>query len=204
MAPDIYGGAGSCGIYRKNPGDIIISYIGQMHIYKGIALFVQAAIDCVLKRQDAFFYLAGDYSYQNPFAQELVKKVRDLGLDNRIIFLGYIHDPEVLLRESDIHCAPSLFGEPLGNVVLEAKAAGVPSVVFPDGGLPEMIEHKVDGFICSDKTLQALKEGLSFFLNNKDARDAAKKNVLNSLKRFDKQILVKKWIEVFQDTTEKD
>ena len=187
-------------IYRKSQDEIIISYVGQMHVYKGIDLFVQAAIDYVLERRDIVFYLAGDYTYENPFAEGQINKVKNLGLEDRVIFLGYIRDPGSLLRESDIHCAPSLCDEPLGNVVLEAKAAGIPSVVFPDGGLPEMIEHKVDGFTCSSKTLHSLKEGISFFLNNKEIRDSAKKNAKNSLNRFHKQILAEKWIKVFRET----
>jgi glycosyltransferase involved in cell wall biosynthesis len=47
---------------------------------------------------------------------------------------------------------------------MEAKVAGTPSVVFPSGGLPEMVRHQVDGFICRDKTVDALVEGLRWCL----------------------------------------
>lgn len=186
----------SAGVYRKHGQDTVITYIGQMHEYKGVGLFVEAAIDYIQNRQDVVFFLAGDYTYRNQFALNQIRKVKDLNLDNRIIFLGYVNDPLLLLRDSDIHCAPSFCEEALGNVVLEAKACGVPSVVFPDGGLPEMIRHKVDGFICRDKTKEALKEGISFFLDNSQALDSAKQQARISRDNFDGRTISKQWLKL--------
>ncbi len=187
-------------IYRKDRKQIIITYVGQIHKYKGVGLFIEAAIGYVCQNADLTFYLAGECVDENPFGRNQLKRIKDLGLAGRIIFLGYVKDPQALLCESDIHCAPSLCNEPLGNVVLEAKAAGIPSVIFPDGGLPEMIEHKIDGFICRDKTLPALKEGISFFVDNKDNLANAKIKAIESLSKFDRQVLTDKWLDALWKT----
>lgn len=189
--------------YRQSQQQNIITYLGQIHAYKGVGLFVQAAIDYCLERPDVTFYLAGEYVDENQFGRSQFEKIRQLGLGDRVVFLGYVEDTGLLLHESDIHCVPTLGDEALGNVVLEAKAAGIPSVIFSSGGLPEMVEHKVDGFICRDKTLPALKEGIAFFLNNKEALDNAKKKAKESLKRFDRQVLIDKWVRVFWKTIKK-
>lgn len=55
---------------------------------------------------------------------------RDRILHSRVIFLGHIENIPELLRGREVLIAPSLVEEGLGLVVMEAKAAGFPSIVF--------------------------------------------------------------------------
>lgn len=142
-----------------------VFYMGQINQEKGVGLLIEAAITICLERKDVRFLIAGDYSWKNEFAKELMGQIEKCGLSQRIEFLGYIHAIPEILRQSTLHVCPSISEEPLGNVVVEAKKAGIPSVIFKSGGLPELITHLQDGYICTNKTIDALAEGINYFLD---------------------------------------
>lgn len=143
-----------------------VLYMGQLSEEKGVGLLVSTAIKLCAEREDLRFLIAGDYTWQNPFAEELIERVAKLKLSERIQFLGYVENIPALLAQADVHPCPSVCAEALGNVVLEAKKAGVPSVVFPSGGLPELVvEQGNDGFVCDARTADSLEEGLRHYLD---------------------------------------
>lgn len=145
---------------------LTVSYIGQITEKKGVDRLVAVALRLCREREDVRFLLAGDYSWKNPFAEELIRAVAAADLTDRIRFLGYVDDVYGLLSATDVLCVPSVWEEPLGNVVQEAKLAGVPSVVFPSGGLPELVvEDGVDGVVCSDNSVEALYVGVTHYLD---------------------------------------
>lgn len=176
----------------------VISYLGQISAHKGVHLFIEAASDIARLRDDVVFLAAGNYLWPKGYGESLIARVKSGGLGKRIVFPGFLDHPEKLLDRTDILCVPSICGEPLGNVVLEAKAAGVPAVVFPDGGLPEMIEHGVDGYVCRDKTPDALKEGILFFLEVEERLVSAKKKAKDSLCRFDRDNITDEWLSTLK------
>ena len=146
------------------PGRTVV-YLGQIKIDKGVDLLVEAAERLCRESNDVRFLLAGDYSYKNPFAERLVAHVEASGLADRIRFLGHVEDVTGLLALADVHVAPSVWEEPLSNVVGEAKEASVPSVVFPSGGLPELaVQHGLDAYVCPEKTVEALTKGLLHYV----------------------------------------
>lgn len=76
----------------------------------------------------------------------LRQKAVELGLDERVHFLGFQSDIRPALAASDVFVLPSLH-EGLPNVVLEALAAGLPTVATAIAGTPEIIEDGVNGFL---------------------------------------------------------
>lgn len=140
-------------------------YIGQIIKDKGVDLLIESMISICKKRDDVRLLIAGDYSWNNSFASELIESVKKAGLFKRIEFLGYVEAIQQLLDKSDVHISPSICEEGLGNVVVEAKQAGIPSIVFPSGGLPELISHEVNGYVCAADTVDALINGIEYFLN---------------------------------------
>ena len=120
-------------------------------------------------------------------------------LAGRVTFLGFRDDVADLMAGSAVHCCPSLpeIREGFANVVLEAKHAGVPSVVAPTGSLVEMVEHKVDGWITRDATPDALAEGLAYFLRDVDARAQASLAASRSSERFGVEPFTRGWLNFF-------
>jgi glycosyltransferase involved in cell wall biosynthesis len=131
----------------------------------------------------------------------LGKRVEVMGNQQRILFLGHVDDVNTTYSQADIHVCPSVTTEALPHVVLEAKQCGKPSVVFPTGGIPELIEHEVDGYVCRAKTAEALAEGIRFFLNDPEKLRLAGEAARRSLEeKFGEQRFRRAWAEVFAES----
>ena len=97
------------------------------------------------ERGKAFeLWIAGD----GPERGRLERLAAELGVADRVRFLGEVPDAHELLAEAHIlaHAARS---EGLSNAILEAMAEGVPVVATPVGATPELIEHEVSGLLTA-------------------------------------------------------
>ena len=77
----------------------------------------------------------------------ICKQVKELGLKEKVLFLGKQDNLEELYSISDIKLLLSE-KESFGLVALEAMACGVPSIGTNVGGIPEVIEDGYNGYIC--------------------------------------------------------
>lgn len=143
-------------------------YVGQITQQKGVDLLVDAAITYCRQNRDCRFLLAGDYSWNNPLAEDLLRRVALAGYSDRIRLLGYVNAIDTLLETADVHVCPSVGSEALGNVVMEAKTHGKPSIIFPTGGLAELVTDGVDGHVCKELTSAALVEAFASYLADPD------------------------------------
>lgn len=180
------------------------TYFGQLTQKKGVDRLFECALEVCRSRSDVRFVFAGDYLWQNTFATDLIRRAEESGLSDRILFPGFVEDIPGLLAGSDVHVCPSVWEEPLGNVVVEAKLAGIPSIVFPSGGLPELVSHGVDGFICASKTHEALRDGLLHYLDaGSDYRKRSGREARNSLERLGitRQKFTAAWRNVYDEAS---
>jgi glycosyltransferase involved in cell wall biosynthesis len=86
--------------------------------------------------------------------------------DLPVFHVGHLHDDESLVAlysAADVFVAPSL-QDNLPNTVLEANACGLPSVAFDIGGMADLIEHRVSGWLAAAGDAAALAEGLAHAL----------------------------------------
>ena len=72
------------------------------------------------------------------------RRLRELGLEDRVAFLGKQESFAELLAASDVFLLPSE-QESFGLAALEALSCGVPVVASNIGGIPELVEHGRDG-----------------------------------------------------------
>lgn len=181
---------------------LTVVFCGQLSEAKGVGVLVAAALKLIQEGLPLRVLIAGDYSWKNEYAHELIRQVQQSGAAG-IRFLGYVNNTADLWSLADLHVCPSCWDEPLSNTVLEAKQAGVASVVFPTGGLPETVEHGVNGWLCDAADEAALERALRHYLENpEEARQqgsAAKKNAETKfgLERFRQQ-----WADVFAGTVQ--
>lgn len=88
----------------------------------------------------------GGFETEN-YRSEILRLVASLGLDEAVQWVGFTKEVDAELAKVDLLVLPSLFGEGLPMVVLEAMAAGVPVVATRVEGVPEAIRHGKDGLI---------------------------------------------------------
>lgn len=109
-------------------------------------------------------FLAGDGEEKDNY-RNLVKS---LGIENLVIFPGFVRDIRPFLQMSDIFVLPSKEPEPFGLVLLEAMAAGKPSIATSCGGPQDMIEHGRSGWLVPCNEKDALADALSEALLSSD------------------------------------
>jgi glycosyltransferase involved in cell wall biosynthesis len=115
--------------------------------------------DAIREFPDALFVLAGD----GPEKPVLEAKARELGIDDRVIFLGHRSDIRELLAACDLFVLPSQY-EGLGLAVLEAMAAGRAVVATAVGGVPEVVVNGVTGVLVRPRDPSALAKAIHTLL----------------------------------------
>jgi glycosyltransferase involved in cell wall biosynthesis len=94
------------------------------------------------------------------YEKEVRRRAKELGLEGAIDWTGFARDVQAELTRMDIFVLPSLFGEGLPMVVLEAMSAGVPVVATRLEGVPFAIRERQDGVLVPPGDSKALAVGL--------------------------------------------
>jgi glycosyltransferase involved in cell wall biosynthesis len=84
---------------------------------------------------------------------------------NNVIELGMMHDERlmsIIYSAADVFIIPSLMDN-LPNTVIESLTCGTPVISFPIGGLPDMIDHKKNGYIADEISVNALVKAINHF-----------------------------------------
>ena len=96
--------------------------------------------------------------------EALQTMVRELGLQEEVVFLGFVSDIPQFLSSVDIFVLPSVY-EGLGIAILEAMAAGKPVVASRTGGIPELLTDQVTGLLVPPKDPPALARAIAQLLS---------------------------------------
>ncbi len=119
----------------RSPEVLRIGMIARMNTRaKNHRLFLRGAARLRERFPASQFVLVGD----GPLRQELEREAQELGLGNKILFLGDRRDISAVLASLDISVLPSA-SESLSNVILESMAAGVPVIASRVGGNCELV-----------------------------------------------------------------
>ena len=202
----------NCAPSRREPGltDIArdayrIIYVGQIIPAKGVDLVLDA-VGIVGRGYDVGLDVVGDMEgwaspSLMPYREAIVARAGQPDLVGRVQFIGWREDVPALLARASILCCPSRpeLREGFGVVVVEAKLAGVPSVVCPSGALPELVEHGEDGWVASEVSADALAEGIEYFLKDATRLLRARQAARRSAARFSRDKFAEAWWAVFHD-----
>ncbi len=113
---------------------------------KGLEVLLDAMT--ILYRRGCPVNLRAVGAFESPqYQAEIIRRTQQLGLGRHVVWTGFQQDIDAQLREMDLFVLPSLFGEGLPMVVLEAMAAGVPVVASDVAGTAEAIRDGRDGLI---------------------------------------------------------
>ena len=88
---------------------------------------------------------------------------------DRVLFLGYRPDTDVLMRSLDMFVLPS-FNEGISNTILEAMATGLPVIASRAGGNPELVEHGQSGFLVDPRDPSQMAERIAGYVTDAGMR----------------------------------
>ncbi|HUT24739.1 MAG TPA: glycosyltransferase family 4 protein [Sumerlaeia bacterium] len=142
-------------VRKKDPGAILVGYVGRLRAEKGPLDFVRVAALIRERSPRCEFAVAGD----GPQREEMAALAHELGVAEHFHFLGHVGGDALrsLYQSLGVLLSPSLT-EGLPNNVLEACAMGVPVVATDVGGVGEIIAHGENGLLAQAGDVATLAE----------------------------------------------
>jgi L-malate glycosyltransferase len=134
------------------PGEKLVMHISNFRAVKRVRDVVRTFAGIVREVPSRLVFI-GD----GPDRPEAVDEARELGVGDRVVFLGKQDSVAELLGCADLFLLPSE-SESFGLSALEAMASGVPVVATSVGGLPEVVRDGVSGYLSAVGDVQAMIE----------------------------------------------
>lgn len=134
---------------------------GRLHVNKAFDTLFYA----LAKVPDAVLWLAGD----GPEKEALQNLCSELGLNERIRFLGWRNDVAALMQAADIFVCPSRH-EGLGSIVMESWFNGCPIIATNSQGPGELIEDGCTGLVTPVDDVAALSDAMNTLVSSEQQR----------------------------------
>ncbi len=165
---------------ERAPGAIRLLSMGRMDWRKGFQCGIEAV--AILKDRhgiDAEYTVLG----VGACLEELSALARTLGVEDRVVFPGFVDSVAERIAASDMVLVPSLWQEPFGLTVIESMACRKPVIASRVGGIPEIIEDGVNGFLVSpERAAEEIVQKILMMLRNpglaEDMSERARATVL--------------------------
>jgi len=142
--------------------------------------------------------LVGD----GPEREHLEATVADLRLNNEIVFVGHVSDVAPFYSIADVMALPS-HSEGSPNVLLEAMAAGIPSVATEVGGVPEIATAGENALLVPARQPQQFADALLKVLSEPNFADRLATNAATRARKFSPEAYACRLFQIYQDVTER-
>ncbi len=193
--------------YPEFAGRRVIFHPARMSLDKGCHISVKA-LD-IIRREvpDVLLVLAGtgktvDWgSHQQRHVRQIMGLVAELGLQENVFVKFFTWDEMPLVYKAAEFCVyPSCFEEPFGLVMLESMATEKPIVVSRAGGMPEIIQNGVNGFVVQMANEIELAERCCHLLRNPElCRQMGRRGRTMVEKYWTREIMTKATLKVYKN-----
>ncbi|PID32247.1 hypothetical protein CR970_01520 [Candidatus Saccharibacteria bacterium] len=173
-----------------------ILYVGRLEKRKGVKYLILAFSQLVAEMPDARLLIGGDGSDRD----DLEQLVQDYEIPN-IEFLGYLEEDEKikLLQTCDVFCAPSLYGESFGIVLLESISCGIPTVAGDNPGYSYVLQDRGAIGLVDPKNTDDFCRTLKLMLTDETLRAAWREWAAEYKQQFDYTRIGEHYERVYQE-----
>jgi glycosyltransferase involved in cell wall biosynthesis len=142
-------------------------FVGRLVVMKGLPILIHALARLGAGRPGLRLTIVGD----GPERAAIEAQARSAGVEGLVLFAGYQSEAQVAewLRQADVFVLPS-FAEGVPVALMEAMAAGVPVVATDVGGVSELVENGVTGFLVPASALDPLIRRIETLLDDPGLR----------------------------------
>jgi len=176
-----------------DPSTRVLMHASNFRPVKNIPVVIQTFAE-VRRRMRAKLVMVGD-GPEKAGAEHLA---RELGVHRDVLFLGNQDLMEELLPLADVFLLPSS-SESFGLVALEALSAEVPVVSSNAGGLPEVVEHGVTGFLHDPQHVAGhVSSVLTLLGDERLRRSMGRRGRKVARERFSADEMVARYVQVYE------
>ncbi len=164
-------------IYQSNPIDrstlrhdlkledkFVIGHFSRLSPWKGQHVLLEALAQC---HESVVGLFVGDALFgEDAYVQQIKQQVQDLGLTDRVHFLGFRSDIPNLMAACDVVAHTSTAPEPFGRVIIEGMLCEKPVIATAAGGAAELITHGETGWSIPLGDAQALATTIQYCFDN--------------------------------------
>jgi len=143
---------------RAGKGRPSLLSLGRLSREKGLSVLLSAMADA---RAEIALTIAGD----GPLRGELEAQVKQLGLEQRVQFLGFVEDVPALLERHDGLAMPS-YREGMPMALIEALSAGLPVLATDVGGIPSIVRPNVNAVLSSAGDITGMARAIETFVHH--------------------------------------
>lgn len=172
----------------------LIGMFGRISRWKGQDVFLRA----IAKVPQVHGIIVGGALFAEE-EQELRLKAlaRELGLEDRVVFVGHVDDPMTLMAACDVVAHCSTAPEPFGLVIAEAMLAGTPVIATDAGGAREIVIPSETGQLTPLKDPEALAAAILRYLDNpRWSRQLAVRARMRAEERFSASAMIRGFLTV--------
>lgn len=184
-------------VNEPNP-DIIVLLATRMLWDKGVGVFVDAARLINSQEKKARFVLVGNIDEGNPASIEK-RELENWQQEQVVEWWGFKDDMSSIYTIGTIFSFPTMYGEGIPTVLLEASACSLPLVATNIPGCRDVIKHGVNGFLIPPQDPQALAEAIEKLLADPGLREnmgkAGRKIILE---KFSLEKIIEQTLHVYQ------
>ncbi len=134
----------------------VVGHFSRLAPWKGQHVLIEALAQCP---EPVEALLVGDALFgEDDYVEALHRQVDQLGLTERVKFLGFRSDIPQLMQACDLIAHTSTAPEPFGRVIVEAMLCQRPIIAAAGGGTVELITHGETGWLCPPDQPQILSD----------------------------------------------
>lgn len=175
-------------------GEKIVMHISNFRPVKRVTDAVRV-FKRILDRVPARLIMVGE----GPERLSAAGVARQLGIADRITWLGNVPNIEDVIPSADLLLHPSEH-ESFGLVPLEAMACEVPVIATSSGGITEVIEQGVSGYLCEVGDIESMAYcAIEVLLNSDSARRIGQNGRRRVLERFDQEHIIEQYEALYNE-----
>lgn len=169
-------------VYQKNQSDLLIAFSKICRVYPNVGLVIIG---------------------EGNLREQLLEKVKYLGIENNVLFTGWLKNPFPFIRNAEAFVLSSRW-EGLPNVLIESMACGCPIISYDvPTGPKSLLEDSKWGVLLKENSPDSLTKAMEKMLLDKIHQDKFKDRSVERVKDFDIKNVTKDFLEIVSYAYEK-
>lgn len=176
-----------------DPGKFVVGILATLRSWKGHR-YLMDAVALLEDLQDVQLLIVGD----GPYREKLEKHRDQLGINDKVTFVGNQDNPESWLNAMDLFVLPSFGDEGVSQAVMQAMASRLPVIATPVGGMLDAVEHEATGLLVNIRNGQSIASAIRWLTDDDVIREKlAEAGCQYARERFSRELMLDRMERIF-------